>query len=560
MIINGFKLMEKNGFNEAENKSIGYLKNGKDLIQKDNMDKADDLWKFFASPYINPIELHIIMSLYRQSNNYGIKFTSEQIKLIISNSLYLSKNSRFDFSGLPKTVDLYISKLTSHYFLNYDLKSNYYFFTKPGKILGEALFHLHDNEFQFYDSKYLEDIIINIRNILNSWETELNNLGYIFPPFTAVKLEELLILTELFLQKEQQLMNISQLEIHIYDLSQQSITIIEQLKSDINQIQVDYIEGIHQERDVTIIKESIQIKISHFSNRILQLNQKNADINDIVKKNEKNLNLIIKVADNLNLEFEKLLGIYTATAFEHKNKLNQNLIKLINLCQKLEDFTYQFRLTTFDVLINRINNIQHLFNYLKDLIQNSQLQGDLYHLWKFCIYENIQGKFSIIIKNFLFKKPTVLEPNINKIPMEEIDLKTNYDIKEMNLIEEIKSRNLKYNKNYSKEFKSVMEKLKEKKRFEELIEKIIEKIKNSEGYIDISIVIYNFCKNTLFEKSYYYPRIISTIWQRLLKEKDLKLLFTESSEKKESNTTLEFENKKIIKIQNKTFEIIKKGE
>lgn len=518
------------------------------------INQLDSFFGYFFYPAIYPIELFIISTLYQLSNQQGIKFSHDELILNIDGML---ENIQYCNRRLPqysKNSIRYIKDLVKHGFLYYDFKIKKYNITKAGIILGRSLFELTKPEFLHYDEKYMEEIVYDIVKILRFWDFELN--FFLKPLSLNISQEKIIQLNEIllkFLKNEQELMNFNQLNAQVIDLNQKAIEIFRNLKITISKLQEDYIRYMNEKISFEVIKSKINIQIKKYEREMDFLLEKNEDFVSFVKKNEGNIESIYYLSEFLS---SRLYNVKTSlklhSDIKNDNNIFDNLERLMDICSRIQEFAFQFNRTVFDVRSERIDSVRFLFQYLQELIQNTQLLGDFYNVWRFGIYNLINSEKMYDLSELKpLNFPLFYRNNIDDIPIADYTL---YQIEKDDLKalkERIELRNKEYRKKIAKA------KIESKKKMEELIDwnklvnLITSKILESSGLININKISYGISRESHFNEAKYYPKLLSAVWRKLLEDNKLRIIIdkTRNPESIFRVNFYKFSNNKLIKTE-----------
>jgi len=464
--------------------------------------KLDTFLQFFTEPDIHPLELFLVGVIYEKFHSGGIKISQNELELLITNWMDISIDTSYKFGKEPKTASYYIKALTRHHFLKYDTSTDTYTTTKISVNLGQILIKLQEPEFSYYDTDYLQKIVIEVKDIFENWRNKLKN--YSKKEFKETN--ELIQLTDQMLKYEQQLSNINQLEIQIIDLGQQSIDLIEELNIILGNLQRDLIEGINNDLEFMIIYDMISEKIEKFDKKIDRLNLKSKDIQELIQNNEKNIEIIDNHAEAVIL----LINTHFQEDEYSNEEVKRNLSRIYRQCEKIIEFSNQLNLTTFEVILKKSNTVQLLFIYLQNLINDNQLIGDLYNVWKFGIREIIQSdkaKVSIeTLNQRIMLGKYVKDTSFDEISTFQKSFKTEREIEK-----QIIQRNVEYRRIYENQSIVNEEIIAKQKRDKQLVSEIKEKIEEKAKNIHFYKMIYEHLMENELLDSKNFLNLVSKI-------------------------------------------------
>ncbi len=517
--------------------------------EKKKQDSLDAFFSHFTKPQINPLELFILSIIVEKSNQNGIFFQNDEIHFIISEALEIKEDVTFKFS-CHSSIQTYFNSLVEHRFLYFDSKEQRFSLTKPGRILGNSLLELRNPEFLHYDEKYMVKLITNILVILRKWSKAFDEKKkQFYQDFDEDEFDKGIEFFQILLKNEQELMCFQEITIQVIDLSESTIQIFEDLKQITSKFQEDYIKSVHEKLDINHVKSQINIHIIEFQKKIEVLNNKNQEIAKLVFKNEQNIEEIYLICEKLEDEFIQMAMIFLDNGLKSESEIFILVNKLSRIVSKIQEFTSQFDRTIFDVTTKRIDSIQNLFQYLRQLIYNTQFLGDLYNIWRKGIY-NIINDQSVLPKFCKINQSQVISPVIETISFGDYCLEL-FDRDTLKKLDDaIKKRNIWVKQyNFIQIEKAAKNRI-ENQKFEELIISIIEQIINTNDFVNLNEVIFNSSKNTIFDFSHFYPAISTKFWEEASKLKKFDIIIKElQGELIYVTSNFNYDENKIVRVK-----------
>ena len=483
---------------------------------KTERERIDAFWGFFTSPPSDPLELYLIGGLFAQSKKGRMVLSDEDLRILVLDAIRLARLSSRQLTT-AKDPATYIGRLIDHRFLQLDSRKKEYIITRPALILGESLSKLQDPQFLHWDEKYLEHIVVRTREILQEWVQTIKDLMQNWESRYTTELELFAAKLADLLKRVQELMNFTQLESHLLNIGLKSLELAEILREVTGEIQVKYIQGIHSGEDVVTIKQEISGKIEIFGDQVMELNKKRTDLQRIINKNERNIRDIEKLSEIVH----ELTWNHYVKHFQHIStglelKIHTHLSEFMFVSTRLIGFTSQLQISLFRVIADRLDIIGLLFGYLRQIVQNSQLIGDIYNLWNWGVLENARGRFpESLLTSINHISVEILREKIGETPLEESSLKIQKKTEKQQIRALISKRNELARKHYEQEQETAKNKIYEDYMITKLADIIVQHAVHSDYAVEIDELVYQRIQNTPLHTPLHFPLILARVWQRL---------------------------------------------